>query len=169
MRIIVLKFGGTSVGSVERILKVAEKIVSTKRKGDDAAVVVSAMGKTTDELVELAEKISEDVLSIITTVPGLPNVSINQSIPIDHETTKWIYRTYFLDLNDLEAQNYAFLDQVREEDFVICETVQKGLQSKGYTLGRFSLTENCVHHFHLLVQHALESEEAYVPLIVEVK
>ncbi|MEH7515420.1 aromatic ring-hydroxylating dioxygenase subunit alpha [Gottfriedia acidiceleris] len=103
--------------------------------------------------------------------PGLPNVSINQSIPIDHETTKLIYTTYFLDLNDLDAQKkfYAFLDQVREEDFVICETVQKGLQSKGYTQGRFSLTENCVHHFHLLVQHALESEQAYVPLTLGVK
>lgn len=103
--------------------------------------------------------------------PGLPNVSINQSIPIDHKTTKLIYSTYFLDLNDQEAQKkfYAFLDQVRDEDFMILEQVQKGIESKGYTQGRFSLTENCVHHFHLLVQNALESEKAYDSLKTKVK
>jgi hypothetical protein len=34
--------------------------------------------------------------------------------------------------------------------------VQKGLDTGAYTQGRFSLTENCVHHFHLLVQEALQ-------------
>lgn len=103
--------------------------------------------------------------------PGLPNVSINQSIPIDNNKTQVIYSTYFLDLNDQEAQKkfYAFLDQVRDEDFMILQQVQKGIESKGYTQGRFSPTENCVHHFHLLVQNALDSGQAYVPLKAEVK
>lgn len=54
------KFGGTSVGSVERILKVAEKIIETKIQGNDVVVVVSAMGKSTDVLVDLAKQLSDD-------------------------------------------------------------------------------------------------------------
>jgi aspartate kinase len=56
----VQKFGGTSVGSVERILKVAEKIIETKIQGNDVVVVVSAMGKSTDVLVDLAKQLSDD-------------------------------------------------------------------------------------------------------------
>lgn len=55
------KFGGTSVGNVERILKVAEQIISTKQKGYDVVVVVSAMGKSTDLLVESAKQICTEV------------------------------------------------------------------------------------------------------------
>ena len=58
MSIIVQKFGGTSVGSVERILNVASRIVEEKERGNDVVVVVSAMGKTTDTLVGLAKEIS---------------------------------------------------------------------------------------------------------------
>jgi len=58
--LIVQKFGGTSVGSVERILKVAEKIIETKIQGNDVVVVVSAMGKSTDVLVDLAKQLSDD-------------------------------------------------------------------------------------------------------------
>ncbi|GEN36651.1 aspartate kinase [Aneurinibacillus danicus] len=60
MGLIVQKFGGTSVGSVERILKVAEKIIETKIQGNDVVVVVSAMGKSTDVLVDLAKQLSDD-------------------------------------------------------------------------------------------------------------
>ncbi|TFE00980.1 aspartate kinase [Jeotgalibacillus salarius] len=54
MGIIVQKFGGTSVGSVEKIHHVANRVILEKEKGNDVIVVVSAMGKTTDELVRLA-------------------------------------------------------------------------------------------------------------------
>lgn len=96
--------------------------------------------------------------------PGLPNVSINQSIPIDHQTTRVVYSTYFLNPEPSKEQDdfYQFLDQVRDEDFVICKEVQRGLQSRAYTQGRFSLTENCVHHFHRLVQNSLETDSAYL-------
>ena len=47
-------------------------------------------------------------------------------------------------------------DLVRKEDLDICEIVQKGLETGAYTQGRFSLTENLVHHFHLLLQKELE-------------
>ncbi|NLN06828.1 MAG: aspartate kinase [Firmicutes bacterium] len=58
MAVIVQKYGGTSVGSVERILQVAQRIDRTAAAGNKVAVVVSAMGDTTDELINLAHQIS---------------------------------------------------------------------------------------------------------------
>jgi aspartate kinase len=60
MGIIVQKFGGTSVATPERIHKAAEKVVAAKKAGHQVVVVVSAMGHTTDELVELAKKVWGD-------------------------------------------------------------------------------------------------------------
>ncbi len=57
--IIVQKFGGSSVANVERIKAVAARIVETKTKRNNVVVVVSALGDTTDDLVDLAAKISE--------------------------------------------------------------------------------------------------------------
>ncbi len=57
MGLVVQKYGGSSVADAERIKRVAERIVATKRGGDDVVVVVSAMGDTTDELIDLAEQI----------------------------------------------------------------------------------------------------------------
>ncbi|MGD6853853.1 aspartate kinase [Bacillus infantis] len=58
MGLIVQKFGGTSVGSTERIMNAAERAIEEKERGNDVVVVVSAMGKTTDQLVGLAREIS---------------------------------------------------------------------------------------------------------------
>lgn len=60
MVLIVQKFGGTSVGSVERILNVAERVIEEKNRGNSVVVVVSAMGKTTDQLVSLAKGITDN-------------------------------------------------------------------------------------------------------------
>jgi len=59
MALLVQKYGGTSVGTVERIKRVAEKICSAKRSGKDIVVVVSAMAGETNRLVALAQEISE--------------------------------------------------------------------------------------------------------------
>ena len=56
--LIVKKFGGTSVGSPERIMNVAIRCVEDYKKGNDVVVVLSAMGKTTDELISLAHKVN---------------------------------------------------------------------------------------------------------------
>jgi aspartate kinase len=56
--IVVQKYGGSSVADVDKIRKVAERVMATKRAGYDVAVVVSAMGDTTDELLALAKKVS---------------------------------------------------------------------------------------------------------------
>jgi aspartate kinase len=55
--LVVQKFGGSSVADAERIKRVAERVVATRREGNDVVVVVSAMGDTTDELIDLAEQI----------------------------------------------------------------------------------------------------------------
>ncbi|MFP4411737.1 aspartate kinase [Coleofasciculus sp.] len=58
MVLVVQKYGGTSVGSVERIQTVAQRLFKTVQAGNSLVVVVSAMGKTTDGLVKLAHEIS---------------------------------------------------------------------------------------------------------------
>jgi len=58
MALIVQKYGGTSVGTVERIQAVARRVCATVQEGNAVVVVVSAMGKTTDGLVKLAQEIS---------------------------------------------------------------------------------------------------------------
>jgi aspartate kinase len=58
MSIVVQKYGGSSVADVTRIRRVAERIMRTKAAGHDVAVVVSAMGDTTDELLGLARQVS---------------------------------------------------------------------------------------------------------------
>ncbi len=60
MALLVQKFGGTSVGSVQRIQEVAKKIAASKDLGHDLVIVVSAMGHTTDELTNLAKAISNN-------------------------------------------------------------------------------------------------------------
>lgn len=60
MALIVQKYGGTSVGSVERIQAVAQRVSKSVQAGNSLVVVVSAMGKTTDGLVKLANEISQN-------------------------------------------------------------------------------------------------------------
>jgi len=60
MAIIVQKYGGTSVETIEKINNIAEHIVKRKSEGNDMVIVVSAMGKTTDHLINMAHEISPD-------------------------------------------------------------------------------------------------------------
>jgi aspartate kinase len=61
MSLVVHKYGGTSLADADRIRAVADRVVAARRRGDQVVVVVSAMGHTTDELVELAAGVSEGV------------------------------------------------------------------------------------------------------------
>jgi aspartate kinase len=58
--LVVQKYGGSSVANAERVKRVAERIVEAKKNGDDVVVVVSAMGDTTDELLDQARQITAD-------------------------------------------------------------------------------------------------------------
>ena len=60
MTLLVQKFGGTSVADADRIRAVAEHVVRTRRAGNDVVVVVSAMGKTTDDLERLAHDVADE-------------------------------------------------------------------------------------------------------------
>ena len=57
-RVIIQKYGGTSVGTPARIRKVAARIAETVREGERVVVVVSAMGQTTDQLIALAHRVT---------------------------------------------------------------------------------------------------------------
>ncbi|MBC1888180.1 aspartate kinase [Listeria booriae] len=57
---VVLKFGGTSVGTIEKIKKTADQAIREFKKGNQVVVVVSAMGKSTDRLVDMALEISDN-------------------------------------------------------------------------------------------------------------
>ncbi|MCK9557147.1 MAG: aspartate kinase [Candidatus Cloacimonetes bacterium] len=98
MAIIVKKFGGTSVGSVELIRSIAKKLAKSYHRGDQLVVVVSAMAKTTDNLFSLAyeisthpsrremdmlltagERISMSLLSLSLYEEGIPSISFTGS------------------------------------------------------------------------------------------
>mgnify|MGYP000602323352 CR=1 FL=1 len=94
--LIVKKFGGSSVADKERILNVAERCVEEYKKGNDVVVVLSAMGKTTDHLIDMAhdinpnpskremdmllatgEQTSVALMSMAMATLGVPSVSLN--------------------------------------------------------------------------------------------
>lgn len=56
--IVVQKYGGTSVGDVPKILNVAKRVIATREEGNDVVVIVSAMGKSTDDLIQMAHDIN---------------------------------------------------------------------------------------------------------------
>ena len=57
---IVLKYGGSSVATVEKIQKIADYLIELKKEYDEIVVVASAMGKTTDGLIKLAKEITSN-------------------------------------------------------------------------------------------------------------
>jgi len=59
MGLIVQKYGGTSVGSIEKIKNVAQRLIETQKKGDEVVVVVSAMAGETDRLIKLAHEVAD--------------------------------------------------------------------------------------------------------------
>lgn len=60
MALIVQKFGGSSVGDADKLKHVAKRVIETQRAGNQVVVVVSAMGDTTDELMELANQVTDN-------------------------------------------------------------------------------------------------------------
>ena len=91
----------------------------------------------------------------------LDNTSINIIIPVGHDKTLTIFEWYFESPGtgagwESMQQIIAFSDEIQVEDIELCEWVQRGLLSKAYDRGRFSvLRENGVHHFQSLVHEFL--------------
>ena len=74
MALIVKKFGGSSVGSTEKIMAVAKRILDEKKPGDQIVMVVSAMGDTTDELIELAKGVTKNPYQYTREMDMLPDI-----------------------------------------------------------------------------------------------
>jgi len=84
--LVVQKYGGSSVSSAERIRRVAERIVETKKAGNDVVVVVSAMGDTTDELLDLAQQVCPappppEMDMLLTSGESISNALVAMAIP----------------------------------------------------------------------------------------
>ena len=60
MALLVQKFGGSSVGDADKIKHVAKRVIETQKAGNQVVVVVSAMGDTTDELLDLANQVADN-------------------------------------------------------------------------------------------------------------
>ncbi len=89
------------------------------------------------------------------------NLQINIIFPLGHDRTLTRFEWYFEQPGTGEGwesmqQSIRFSDQVQKEDIFLCEAVQRGLESRSYDRGRFSVKrENGVHHFHLLLNEIL--------------
>ena len=89
------------------------------------------------------------------------NLQTNVILPLGPERTLTRFEWYVLDpespgVAEEFAHSFAFSDQVQKEDIEICEAVQRGLRSRTYRAGRYSvLRENGVHHFHGLLDRFL--------------
>jgi choline monooxygenase len=89
------------------------------------------------------------------------NFSTNLIVPLGPDRTLTIFEWYFRDPDDeatrrLLEETVEFSDEVQLEDIGICEAVQRGLRSRTYSTGRYSVKrENGVHHFHELLRRSL--------------
>ena len=105
--LIVKKFGGTSVGDKQRMYNVANRCIEEYKKGNDVVVVLSAMGKYTDELIRMAhdmddkppkremdmlltigEQMSVSLMAMVMHKLGVPAVSLNAFQVTMHTTSK---------------------------------------------------------------------------------
>ncbi len=83
-------------------------------------------------------------------------LSVNVLKPQSHEMTRVCFRCYVLDPSKMNVGAGAELDRVEREDEVVVEGVQKGVKSRFYDRGRFSVArEGAVHHFHRMIADAL--------------
>ena len=92
------------------------------------------------------------------------NMSSNLILPLGPDQTLTVFEWFFHEQGGGPAwegvqQAVAFSDEIQQEDIVICEAVQRGLHSRVYDQGRFSVQrENGVHHFHGLVYEFLHDD-----------
>ena len=91
------------------------------------------------------------------------NLQVNIILPLDHARTITIFEWYVLDADRPEVaeefhRSFKFSDVIQQEDIDLCEAVQRGLSSRAYDVGRFSVArENGVHHFHGLLCEFLQN------------
>jgi choline monooxygenase len=92
--------------------------------------------------------------------PGHGNASTNIILPVAPDRTLAVYDFYFEEGEPEAGAMVAFIDQVQQEDVIICESVQRGLSSGFYDQGRLMTQyEKGIQHFERLVLEALAGEE----------
>ncbi|MBV8811630.1 MAG: Rieske 2Fe-2S domain-containing protein [Acidobacteriaceae bacterium] len=92
------------------------------------------------------------------------NLSSNIILPVGHDQTltifEWFTYPKAAEAMDISPETVAFSDEIQQEDIRICENVQKGLASRSYDRGRYSVKrENGVYHFHCLVEEFLNAKQ----------
>jgi len=150
MGIIVQKYGGTSVSSIEKIKKIAQNIVNVKKKGHEVVVVVSAMGDSTDRLLKMANEISDNPdrreLDMLLTTGERQTISLlsialknlgHDAISLTGSQSGIITNTVHNKAKILEIRPYRIEDAINEGKIVIVA----GFQGVSYlkeitTLGR---------------------------------
>lgn len=86
------------------------------------------------------------------------NMNANIIVPLGPDKTLTIFEWFGYSGSKVRSESVAFADEIQQEDIKICESVQKGLHSRTYNTGRFSVKrENGVHHFHLLLDEFVHS------------
>jgi choline monooxygenase len=92
--------------------------------------------------------------------PGRGNASTNIILPVAPDRTLAIYDFYFEEGMPEAATMVAFIDQVQQEDIILCESVQRGLNSGFYDQGKLMVRyEQGIQHFERLVFEALTRDE----------
>ena len=92
------------------------------------------------------------------------NFSTNLILPLGHERTLTVFEWFFPDpdkpqTREAVRRTVEFSDEIQLQDIAICEAVQKGLKSRTYDRGRYSVRrENGVHHFHSLLARAVRED-----------
>jgi choline monooxygenase len=119
------------------------------------------------ERLKVDERSGEDEAQYFWLFPNLmlnvypDNYSTNLILPVDEKRTLTVFEWYFPDPERTESiealrRTMEFSDEIQLEDIRICEAVQRGLRSRTYTQGRYSVSrENGVHHFHALLAEYL--------------
>jgi len=157
-RLIVQKFGGSSLATPQRIKEVAKRVVDEKKLGKDVIVVVSAMGDTTDELFRLAKKISPNPpkreLDMLLTAGerismALLSMAINelgfQSISFTGSQSGIVTDTRHTRAKILDVRAYRVKDELEKGKIVIVAGFQGVSPSKEVTtLGRGGSDTTCV-------------------------
>lgn len=93
------------------------------------------------------------------------NLSSNIILPVGHDQTLTIFEWFTYGnggaAGEINPETVAFSDEIQQEDIRLCENVQRGLASRAYDRGRYSVKrENGVHHFHALMEEFAGNEKS---------
>jgi aspartate kinase len=128
MSLIVQKYGGSSVKNIERIMRVAEKVLRKKAEGNDVVVVMSAMGKTTDNLIEMAYSITQNPdkreLDVLTSAGEQISIAL-LSIALNHMGAKAIsFTSHHIEIKTSGSHTKSRIVDIDENK--ILEELSKG-------------------------------------------